>query len=156
MAQTTGALSFYAALVKISATSVGWTTMSDISGEGAAVATAGGDRAFGEVNTFKGDVPIVTPGKRGSVSATVRIVYTDAEADAFIQAKTLNEASGGIAFLSWSPGGDATVVYEIWRNSTEGGIMTAFSYPGGEAGDGAPCMCEFTVTGSEIKTVDHS
>ena len=156
MAQTTGGLSFYAALVKISAASDGWGTMSDISGEGAAVAPAGGDRAFGEVNTFTGDVPIVTPGKRASVGVTVRIVYTVSATEAFVQVKALYEAAGGICFLSWSPGGDATVVYEVWRNSTEGGIITAFSYPGGEAGDGAPCMCEFTVTGSEIRTLDHS
>lgn len=156
MAQTTGALSFYAAVVKISATSVGWGTMSDISGEGAAVATAGGDRAFGEVNTFDGDTPIVTPGKRASVSATVRIVYTDGAVDAFIQALAMYEAAGGTMFLSWSPGGDATCVFEVWRNSTEGGICTAFSYPSGEAGDGAPVLCEFTVTGSYINKLDHS
>lgn len=152
MAQTTGAMSFYAAVVKISGSSVGWGTMSDISGEGAAVSTAGGDRAFGEVNTFSGDTPIVTPGKRASVSATVRIVYTDAAAEAFQQALTIYETSGGACFLAWSVDGTGTNRFEVWRNSTEGGIMTAFSYPGGEAGDGAPAMCEFTVTGSYIRT----
>ena len=156
MAQTGGGLSFYAALVKIAAASDGWGTMSDISGEGAAVSPTGGDRAFGEVNTFTGDTPIVTPGKRGSVSCTVRIVYTDSATEAFVQVKALYEAAGGICFLSWSPDGTADPVYEIWRNSTEGGIITSFAYPGGEAGDGSPAMCEFTVTGSEIKTLDHS
>lgn len=153
MAQTTGAMSFYAARVKICATGSAWGTMSDISGEGAAVAISGGDRAFGEVNTFDGDVPIVTPGKRGSVAVTVRIVYTDSSTEAFHSVRGLYETAGGVCFLKWSPDGTSTIVFEVWRNSTEGGIITAFSYPGGEAGDGAPCLCEFTVTGSNIVSV---
>lgn len=153
MAQTTLATSFYAALVKYSSTNEVWSALSDISGEGTAVSAAGGDRAFGEVNTFTGDVPIVTPGKRGSVSVTVRFAYTDSVLEAFHAIRALYEAAGGFIYLAWSPLGTGTAYFEVWRNTTYGGIITAFSYPAGEAGDGAPALCEFTVTGSQIVSV---
>ena len=153
MAQTTGGMSFYAALVKYSSTNEAWAAMSDISGEGTAVSAAGGDRAFGEVNTFTGDVPIVTPGKRGSVSVTVRVVYTDSALEAFNAIRALYETAGGFIRLAWSPNGTGTTVFEVWRNETFQGIITAFAYPGGEAGDGAPALCEFTVTGSRIESL---
>ena len=153
MAQSTGALSFYAAAVHWAASSKVWSALSDISGEGASIAAAGGDRSFGEVNTFSGDVPIVTPGKRGSVSVTVRFAYTDSSTEAFHEIRALYETAGGEIFLAWSPNNTATAYFEVWRNSAYGGIITAFSYPSGEAGDGAPAMCEFTVTGSMITSV---
>lgn len=150
MAQTTGAMSFYAAIVKFKTTAGGWAAMSTIAPTGTAISAAGGDRAFGEVNTFDGDVPIVTPGKRGSVSVTVRYAYTDSSTEAFHQIRALYETAGGAIQLAWAPNGTSTNYFEVWRNSTAGGIITAFSYPGGEAGDGAPALCEFTVTGSQF------
>lgn len=141
MAQTTNGLSFEAAKVIVSADD--WATHTEVSGHGASVATAGGERATGEEHTFDGDTPIVKAGKRASTDITVRYVYTEEAADPFEVVRALYEASGGAIYVQYSPKDG------FWYKSGAG-ILTSFGYPSGEAGDGAVVMCEFTVKSAAI------
>lgn len=136
MAQTAEGMSFVAAKVIVSTD--GWVTYTELSGHGASVATAGGDRATGEEHTFDGDTPIVKAGKRASTDVTVRYVYTEEVADPFEVVRAAYETTGGALYVQYSPKDG------FWYGSGAG-IMTSFGYPNGEAGDGAVTMCEFTV-----------
>jgi len=141
MTQTTAGLSFIAADVAVSADNSTWLDMTPF---GASIAVEGGTRKTGEVNTFDGDTPILTAGKRESVKVTVRYVYTEDAADtgAFETVRTQYETAGGLLYVRYSPKARASTVFEF---TTGAAIVTDFSYPQGECGDGEPLCDEFTV-----------
>lgn len=148
MAQTTGAISFRTAVVKISSTDTAWASMTDLSGSGAGVAVAGGDRVTGEEHTLEGDIPVVVAGKRGSIDVTVRCVYTEGAAEAFETARAIYETAGGAAYVMWNPKGTGDSSNFVF--DTGAGIMTNFKYPEGDAEGGEVVMGEFAVKCASI------
>lgn len=148
MAQTTGALSFRAAVVKVSTTSLAYASMTDVSGSTAAVTVSGGERATGEAHTFTGDTPVLTAGKRGSIDVTVRYPYTEEAAEAFETVRAQYETAGGALYVMWAPKGSTPT--SNFTFDTGAAIITSFKYPEGEAGDGAVAMAEFTVKAVSI------
>jgi len=141
MTQTTGGMSFIAADVAVSADNSTWL---DLTPFATTVGVEGGTRKTGQVNTFDGDTPIVKAGKRESVKVTVRYVYTEDAADtgAFETVRTQYETAGGLLYVRYSPQARATDVFEF---TTGAAIVTDFTYPQGECGDGEPLCDEFTV-----------
>lgn len=140
MAQTTAGLSFVAAKVFISDDiGVSWI---DLTPYASSVATGGGERSAGEVNTLDSALPIVKGGDRASSTATVRFAYTE-EADpgpwAVLEAI---HAGDGEMEVQWGPAGAGGGGF--WFHADKA-ILTNLTYPGGEAGTGDPIVCEFVV-----------
>ena len=135
MAQTENGMGFVAAKVFVSADGTTWT---DVSGHGASIAVTGGDRTTGEQNTFTGEIPIVKPGKKGSIDLTCRYVYTEEAADPFEVLRAMHEAVGGTCYAQYSPKDG------FWF-STGAGVLMQFEYPGGDASSGDVVMGQFVV-----------
>jgi len=129
-------MSFVAAVVFCSPDGTTWT---DVSGHGASVAQAGGERATGEQNTFDGVLPIVKGGDRASTDITVRFVYTETATEPFDVAQTAHESVTGEFWVQYRAlaGGN-------WFK-TGAGIIKNLVYPQGEAGSGEVVMSEFAV-----------
>lgn len=140
MGQTSNGMAFTSAKVFVSPDNSAWT---DVSGFGASVATAGGERAVAEQATFDGDTPIVKAGDRNAVTLTVRYVYTEEAADPFEILRTQHETVGGPIYVQYSPKGG------FWYK-TGAGILVKPGYPGGEAGSGDTVMSEFVVKCAEL------
>ena len=137
MAQTTDGLSFIAARAFVSPDGSTWT---DLSGFGVSIAVSGGSRGAGEKNTFDGDTPIVTAGKRSSIDLVVRFVYTEEASDPFEVLRAQYETAGGLLYAQYTPkepGG-------FWF-STGAGVMQELEYPQGESDSADPVLSEFTV-----------
>ena len=137
MAQTTDGMSFIAARAFVSPDGSTWT---DVSGFGASIAVSGGSRATGEKNTFEGDTPIVTAGKRSSIDLTCRFVYTEEASDPFEVLRAQYETSGGLLYVQYTPKEPGGFWYK-----TGAGIIQDLEYPQGEADSGDPVLSEFTV-----------
>jgi hypothetical protein len=144
MAQTTGGGTFRKANVDVSPDGVTWT---DISGQGAGIATGGGTRAHGAQHTYEGDIPIVKSGKRAEKTVTCRFVYSEIAAEAFEVCRAMYETPGGEAWLRYFPfdDDDGNFIYETGQ-----GIMTDFLYPEGEPGPGVVIMGEITIVCASI------
>lgn len=140
MAQTTNAKTFIRAAVDLSADNSAWT---EIDGFGASIAVDGGERAVAEAHTFEGDTPVIGAGKRGSMSLTVRFLYTEQSSDPFEVARAIYETEGGACYVRYSPLGDDTS--SNFRFSTGAAIMTNFLYPQGDAKGEELIPGEFTV-----------
>lgn len=74
MAQTTGGKSARNAVVEYSTNGSSWT---DCSGFANSVKWDGGERETGNVQTFDGDTPIHTRGKRGESTIVLSAIYTE-------------------------------------------------------------------------------
>jgi hypothetical protein len=79
MAQISAQLSFKDAQIKLSTTS-GSSAQVDISGYANAWKVSGGDRDSKDTDTFSGDTPVVTIGKRKGLDITVTALYTSGSA----------------------------------------------------------------------------
>ena len=143
MAQTTNAKTFIRAAVDLSADNSAWT---EIDGFGASIAVDGGERTVAEAHTFEGDTPVIGAGKRGSLSLTVRFLYTEQSSDPFEIARAIYETEGGACYVRYSPLGDSTSGGAApFRFSTGAAVMTNFLYPQGDAKGEELIPGEFTV-----------
>jgi len=141
MAQTTNAVTQSCAKVEISSNGSDWT---DISGNTQSITPGEQTLMSGEAYTFDGDTPIIKGGKREPMESEVVIIYTEADAEAYEQARVIFEASncGNVIYLRYSPaGGDAG---EEQLTSTEGTIVS-FTYPPASASEAGPIIGGFTV-----------
>lgn len=142
--QTTAGMSWVAAEVHVNALGAGfaWT---DITGQGASISVAGGERAIGQQNTMDGDTPIVKAGKRSAHTLTCRFVYTETDTEAFEVVHAIHRAAGGKMYCQYAPSGAAGQ----WFKTGEG-ICTSLLLPGGDAGAGDVIMSEFVMTCAEV------
>jgi hypothetical protein len=116
-------------------------TFTEVSGAANSVEISGGERVTGSQPTFTGDTMILKKGKRGTITVTVRGVYTPDADEVYALAKTSYE-SGGTFYVRWSPGGgDAGDV----GYTTSAGIIKNPPYPGGSADSGDPILTEVQV-----------
>lgn len=140
MAQTTAGLSFVAAKVFISDdVGASWINLSPYA---ASVATSGGERSTGEVNTLDGALPIVKGGDRASSTLAVRFAYTEeADPGPFAVLEAVHAGDGEME-VQYSPSGVGDAGF--WFHADKA-ILTSLGYPGGEAAPGDPITCEFVV-----------
>lgn len=111
MAQSTGGLSFVAALIEYATD--GGTTYTDMSGFAKVVTVEGGERNSGQYYTADGDTAIVRAGKRVPVTVTVNALYTVTTTDPFGALRTQHHtAGGGSVMIRFSPGGGNTGDYQ--------------------------------------------
>lgn len=143
MAQITGAVSARNAVVEISTDGSTWT---DVSGAANKVDPGTTGRDFGETNTFDGDSPIVTSGKKKSVELSVSIVYTEGGSDAFEIFRSAYENQTDI-YLRYSPKG-STTGYNLYTSSV--GKVFDFMYPAIDAGSAAAIMVDLKFRASSI------
>ena len=101
MAQTTGAKSARNLYVEYSTNGSSW---SDCSGWANAIKWDGGERETGNMNTFDGDVPVHTRGKRGESTATLNAIYTENGSEIARIAHAAWKA-GTDFYLRWAPVG---------------------------------------------------
>lgn len=143
MAQTTGAKSMRNVKLEYSTNNSDW---NDISGITNAVNVSGGDRITGEAFTADGDRPIVLFGKLNPLDVECRIVYSEVTTEGFTKMEPLYTGGTDLK-LRWAPGGNATGNYRYVTSTTN---ITAFGYPGGEVGDGAPILLDMSVKTGQI------
>ena len=133
MAQTTGGISFKDVKAETSPDNSNWT---DISGFASSVTVDGGERATGVKYTFDGDTAILRSAKRGPLTVTMNIAYTEGASDPTEVIRAIYEA-GSDYYLRWSPkGGDSSE----FLYTTDAGIIKQPLYPGGEAESPEPVM----------------
>lgn len=137
MAQTTGAVSAVSAKVEFSANGSSWT---DISGSASVVEAPDQSGMSGETYTFTGETAIVTAGKTEPVEITVKIVYTETSGEAFETVRAQWQTAGRAGYLRWSPRGGTTGQFQY---TTAAGVLTGFTWPLSDAGDGKPVPCGF-------------
>ena len=138
MAQTTGGLSFKDNKVETSPDNSNWT---DISGFASTISVDGGERITGIKFTFDGDTAILRSSKRGPLTVTVNIAYTEGASDPTEVIRAIYEA-GSDFYMRWSPkGGDSTE----FLYTTDAGVVKSPLYPGGDAESGEPAMIDFVL-----------
>lgn len=143
MAQTTNAISFRAGRVEISINGTVWT---DISGFSASITVDGGERETEDTQTFDGDTPILTAGKRGSLEVKVKIVYTEGVSDPQEVVRTAYEAASAL-YVRWYPKGSTSGNFLY---TTDPGIVKNHPYPGGEAESAAAVATGFTLATAKV------
>jgi len=138
MAQTTAGIGFGDCKVEGSPDNSNWT---DFSGFATSVAVDGGERATGVKYTFDGDTAILRSAKRGPLTVTVSVAYTEGAAGPTEVIRAIYEA-GSDYYLRWSPkGGDsAEFLY-----TTDTGVIKNPLYPGGEGESGEPVMVDIVL-----------
>jgi len=138
MAQTTNAISFQDHSVEYSTNGTAWTNFDGFS---VAVLRSGGERQVGSVYTADGDFPIVKGGKWTPTDVTVRVVYTEPDADPYRIIRNLFQAKTPL-YVRWMPKGNAadSCVY-----TTGAGIIRACPEPAGAAGSPDPVTVEIIV-----------
>lgn len=98
------------------------------------------ERASGEVHTYDGDTPIVGIGKRGPITATARLVYSEADSLPFDVLWDAHIACSNF-YLRGTPKGDNTG--DVCFTSDLGFIISAQPPLNQEADSGDPVLCEF-------------
>ena len=138
MAQTTAAISFGDCKVEVSPDNSNWT---DISGFSSTVTLDGGERMTGTKFTFDGDTAILRSGKRGTLTATINLAYTEGASDPVEVIRAIYEA-GSDYYARWSPkGGDqAEFLY-----TTDAGVVKQPLYPSGDAESPDPVMVDLVL-----------
>lgn len=138
MAQTTGAISFGDCKVEISPDNSNW---ADISGFSSTVSLDGGERATGVKFTFDGDTAILRSGKRGTLTVTINLAYTEGGSDPVETVRAIYEA-GSDYYVRWSPkGGDSTE----FLYTTDAGVVKQPLYPFGDAESPDPVMTDLVL-----------
>ena len=144
MAQTQNAISWKNCEIEISTDAATW---KDISGFSNSIKVDGGERAIGEFFTVDGDTPILTAGKRSSLTITISAVYTEDAADApYIMAQTAYEAESAL-YVQWSPNGGGVGDQQF---TSSRGHVTQPVYPAGAADSGDPIVIEIVVAVASI------
>lgn len=142
MAQTDDGLSLVDADVSISTDGTSYT---DISGFASSVRNSGGQRATGERQTFDGDAPIITPGKRGSTTFTVSTVYTEGATDPYAVVRGYHRSKTPV-YLKVAPKGTTAGNYQI---VTSPGYVLTCPPPSGEAANGETAMFDWQLKVSD-------
>ena len=155
MAQTTGALPQGKCQVEVSVNGSSWT---DISGEAATIAMAGGEQLTSEQMTFDGQYPIVVgSGKMGAITATVTIAYTETSSEAFdVVYGRYEDGGAGTIYLRYSPAGGQSTEFRYFASDDAGSAATAVPIvaclpPGADATVGDLIMTEFSVIAPQFK-----
>lgn len=143
MAQTTNALSWANAVIKLSTDGTTWT---DVSGYANSVSVDGGERATSEFFTVDGDTPIVTAGKRGFLNITVKAVYTEEGSDAYAMGMAAYENNTPL-YLQWIPKGTGAGAFVF---TTSVGRVTKPIYPQGAADSADAIQFELGISCGKI------
>lgn len=143
MAQTTGATSTANAVIEWSTNGSAWTLFSS---HGNKLTTSGGARKTGEIETFDGDVPVLTAGKRGSTDIKVQAVYTETAGEIQQVARAAQQAATPF-YLRWTVKAATT---GNLRHTTAAGILTDSIFPDVDASDAKPLMTSFTLKTPEV------
>lgn len=107
----------------------------DISGSSNQVTSTERRRMSGEAYTFRGDTAILTYGRREPIETTIRVLYAEAELEAWRHVRGFFEAvRGNPLYLRWSVGAH-------WI-TTSLAMVNRFSYPTADAADAAPILIE--------------
>ena len=143
MAQTTGAISSVDARIETSPDGAAWT---DHSGESVRLTPSGGGRQRGQRNTFDGESPVVTTGKRELMEFEVEYLYTEGASDLFEVARAAFEANSNF-YIRWAPKGGQTGEF---RFTTAVGKIAAFQYPVIDAGSPDPIAQTFQLIAASV------
>jgi hypothetical protein len=109
------------------------------------VTPGGGERARGTVHVAGRDVPYITHGKRSAMEYTVRVLYTTAGADLYVNARARYLAKT-TTYLRYSPEGGG----QGDKRVTVGpGTIESCPPPQGDAGSGDPMALEFLLVGED-------
>ncbi len=109
------------------------------------VTPGGGERARGEAYVAGRDVPFVTQGKRSPMEYTVRVLYTTAGADFYVDARA-RYLGKTVTYLRYSPEGGASGQK---RMTIGPGFIASCPPPVGDAGAGDPMALEFVLVGED-------
>lgn len=143
MAQTASAISFKDCKVEYSTD--GSTTWTDCSGFASEVSVSGGERATGEAYTFDGDVPIIGQAKRGPLTISLTMVYTESTAEPTGVIRPYYEAGSSLG-LRWSPRGLASGTGEnLYTSAFAYSRIKNISYPVGTSDKGDPLVIKLDV-----------
>ena len=118
MAQTTSGKSARNAVVEFSVNGSSWT---DCSGVANVIKWDGGERETGNTNTFDGDTPVHTRGKRGESTVVLNAIYTEGSSELTRQAHSAWK-NGTDFYLRWAPLG--TTTGNIRYTSTAGTVKS--------------------------------
>jgi hypothetical protein len=143
MAQTTAGISWKDCKFEGSPDNSNW---ADFSGFASSITADGGERATGVKYTFDGDVAILRSAKRGPLTVTVNIVYTEGAAGPTEVIRAIYEA-GSDYYLRWSPKGGDQAEFLF---TTDAGVVKNPLYPGGEAESGDPVMVDIVLETPKI------
>lgn len=152
MAQTASAITFKDCQVWYSTD--GSTTWTDCSGFASEVAVTGGERVTGEAYTFDGDTAIIGQAKRGPLSITATMVYTEGATDPTGVLRDYYTAGSSIA-LRWSPRGLVAGLTgeNVYTSAFTYARIKNLGYPAGAANSGDPLVVALDiVTPSITKT----
>jgi hypothetical protein len=144
MAQTTEAMSMKDAKIEVKIGSGSWT---DIGGSANEITPDGFERKKGEANTFVGDSPVMLRGKKGSGTVTIKVLYTENDAEGHLLLYNAFE-DGERVQARWSPLGGASG--DLQYTSDALGFITNSLPPGGESGSADPVMTEFVIACGSI------
>lgn len=140
--QTTAAVPQSCGIIEISTDNSNWT---NISGETNTLEPPTQTRMVGEVRTLAGEGPIVKGGKKEAMDVVVKITYTETDAEAYQQIRSIFEATGcgaGAMYLRYSPRGGSA---DHERLTSDQGTLTEWIYPGLNAEEAGPIMTGFTL-----------
>jgi len=144
--QTTDASNFTDAAIYVS---INGAAFVDICGEASAITVSGGDRSVSEFFTACGDTPIVLVGKRSKIQVSLRVAYTEGNADTWAIVKQAYENKGMIFQLRWIPRGDATG-NKRYTTDPVYSFVSSHIYPGGEVESPDATQFEVMVETSQI------
>lgn len=136
MAQITGAISSREYQIMTSPDGSVWT---DRSGAAVQITPAQGTRKTGQTNTFDGDLPITTAGKRQAQLFHVEFVYTEGASDLYEVARIAFEAIADF-YVRYAPKGGQTTEFLF---TTLAGKIQNLDYPVGDANKGDPVLLAF-------------
>lgn len=140
--QTTGSVPQSCGIIEISTNGSTWL---NISGETNSLEQPEQTRMVGEARTLAGENPIVKGGKKEAMDVVVKIIYSETDAEAYQQIRSIFEATGcgaGAMYLRYSPaGGNA----DNERLTSDLGFLTSWLYPNLNAEEAGPIMCGFTL-----------
>lgn len=127
--------------VKVEVSVNGGSNWTNISGQTNSLTVGGGDREIGTFFDAQNDVPTLGAGKRAELELTLRVKYTETDAEAQgVMASAYENATE--TMVRYSPKGAATG--DRMYTSTAGFVKTN-PYPGQEVESGDPLRHEFTI-----------
>jgi len=145
MAQTTGAFSAKDAVVEYSIDS--GSNWKALSGHANKVTASGGEREVEGTDTFDGDTPAVTPGKRKISKVKIDFIYTETSGEAQRDAETAHRA-GSVFMVRWT-GKAATTGNRRYTSDTQS-YLTAPMLPDVDAGSAKAIMASIEITTKDV------
>lgn len=147
MAQTSNALAKSNFMLEVSVNGSDWV---DIRGTATKVTPSGGDQLTGSQQTADGDAPIVTHANKTEPQQwQCDIVYTEAQAEAFMIVRDVYESGDKAIFARYSPGGGNPGDLMYYTADAAGEAFAApivnCMAPEGDASTGDPLLASFTL-----------